>query len=159
MASNPRNSRIEVLPMRLSDLDSVMEIERLSFQGPWTRQVFIDELEREFAHVDVVHQRVPGGSLAVAFCNYWLVHDEVHILNIACHPDKRRQGHAGRLLEHMIHFARRHRCRQISLEVRRRNQGAHKLYRGYGFRAVGIRPNYYVEDREDAIVMVLDLPE
>ncbi len=147
--------------MRLSDLDEVMEIERLSFRAPWSRQVFIEELDRDWAYVDVVRERgAPGarsGSRVRGFSNYWLVRDEVHILNIACHPEERRKGHASRLLQHMIEFARRHACRYITLEVRRSNHGAVKLYRSFGFRPVGIRPNYYVEDNEDAIVMLLEL--
>lgn len=146
--------------MRLSDLDEVMEIERLSFRAPWSRQVFIEELDRDWAYVDVIRERLPGGGGKVrAFVNYWLVRDEVHILNVASHPDERRKGHAARLLQHVVEFARRHGCRYITLEVRRSNHGAIKLYRGFGFKPVGIRPNYYVEDNEDAIVMLLELPE
>jgi ribosomal-protein-alanine N-acetyltransferase len=81
----------------------------------------------------------------------------VHILNLATHPDARRQGHAARLLRHTIEFARAHRCRYLTLEVRRSNHAAIKLYRGFGLRPVGVRPNYYVEDQEDAIVMLLEL--
>jgi len=158
MATHPRSRKIEICPMRLGDLDDVMEIERSSFRAPWSRQVFIEELDRDWAHVDVVKERTPAGGRAVAFCNYWLVRDEVHILNVATHPDERRKGHAARLLAHVVEFARRHGCRYITLEVRRSNQGAIKLYRSFGFRPVGIRPNYYVEDNEDAVVMLLELP-
>ena len=93
----------------------------------------------------------------MAFVNYWLVRDEVHVLNVATHPEARRQGHAARLLEHVIAFANRNKCRYVTLEVRRSNAGAIRLYRKYGFRPVGVRPNYYVEDNEDAIVMLLEL--
>jgi ribosomal-protein-alanine N-acetyltransferase len=156
MASHPRPRRVEIVPMRLSDLDEIMEIERLSFRAPWSRQVFVEELDREWAHVDVLKERAPGPVLA--FVNYWLVRDEVHILNIAAHPDQRRRGHASRLLSHVIEFSKRQGCRYITLEVRRSNHGAIRLYRKFGFRPVGIRPNYYVEDNEDAIVMLLELP-
>jgi [ribosomal protein S18]-alanine N-acetyltransferase len=159
MATHPRNRRTEICPMRLGDLDEVMEIERLSFKAPWPRQVFIEELDRDWAHVDVVRVRTPAGGRVVAFCNYWLVRDEVHILNIAAHPQERRKGHAARLLGHVVEFARRHGCRYVTLEVRRSNHGAIKLYRAHGFRPVAIRPNYYVEDNEDAIVMLLELSD
>ncbi len=145
--------------MRQADLDEVMEIERLSFRAPWSRQVFVEELDRDWAHIDVVKVRQAGPASrprVAAFCNYWLVRDEVHILNIATHPDERRRRHATRLLEHVIEFARRHGCRYLTLEVRRSNVGAQKLYRAFGFRPIGVRPNYYVEDNEDAIVMLLD---
>jgi len=142
-------------PMKAADLDAVMEIERLSFKSPWSRQVFLEEIARDFAHVDVVRDAVTGAI--VAFGNYWLVADEVHILNIATHPQARRSGHASRMLAHMIDFARREICRYVTLEVRRSNAVAIRLYRRFAFRAVGVRPNYYAEDQEDAIVMLLDL--
>jgi ribosomal-protein-alanine N-acetyltransferase len=152
MASHPR-WRAEIAPMRLADLDQVMEIERLCFPNPWSRQVFIEELEREWAHLEVVRE----GPRVFAFANYWLVRDEVHILNVAVDPTARRRGHAARLLAHIIVSSRRRACRFVTLEVRKSNRGALKLYRSFGFRAVGIRRNYYVEDGEDAIVMLLDL--
>jgi ribosomal-protein-alanine N-acetyltransferase len=152
MAREPTR-RAEIGPMRASDLDDVMEIERLAFKNPWSRQIFIEELERAWAHLDVTRD----GARVSAFCNYWVVRDEVHLLNIAVHPTARRRGHAARLLAHIIDFGRRQRCRYITLEVRRSNRGAVKLYRSFGFRPVGIRAHYYVEDGEDAIVMLLDL--
>jgi ribosomal-protein-alanine N-acetyltransferase len=93
----------------------------------------------------------------VAFGNYWLVADEVHLLNIATHPQARRAGHASRLLAHIVALGRRRGCRLVTLEVRRSNAAAQRLYRRFGFRPVGVRPNYYAEDQEDAIVMLLDL--
>jgi ribosomal-protein-alanine N-acetyltransferase len=155
MASHPRPRRFEIVPMRLGDLDQIMEIERLSFRAPWSRQVFVEELDREWAHVDVLRER--AHAPVVGFINYWLVRDEVHILNIATHPDHRRRGHAARLIDHVIEFSKRHGCRYLTLEVRRSNHGALRLYRKYGFKPVGVRPNYYVEDNEDAIVMLLEL--
>ena len=76
--------------MRAADLDDIMEIERLSFPNPWGRQIFIEELEREWAHLRVVRDE----GRVVAFCNYWVVRDEVHLLNVAVHPDQRGKGHA-----------------------------------------------------------------
>jgi [ribosomal protein S18]-alanine N-acetyltransferase len=142
-------------PIADHDLDAVMEIERLSFRAPWSRQVFLEELTREWARVDVVRDLATGE--AVAFANYWLVADELHLLNIATHPRHRRAGHATRLLAHMVDTGRRRSCRCMTLEVRRSNAVAQRLYRRFAFRAVGVRPNYYAEDQEDAIVMLLEL--
>jgi ribosomal-protein-alanine N-acetyltransferase len=155
VATRERQRRFEIVPMRGTDLEDIMDIERLSFRAPWSRQVFVEELDRDWAHVDVLKER--SASRVLAFVNYWLVRDEVHVLNVATHPEVRRQGHAARLLEHVIAFASRHRCRYVTLEVRRSNAGAIRLYKKYGFRPVGVRPNYYVEDNEDAIVMLLEL--
>lgn len=156
MATRLQARRFEIVPMTAQDLDDIMEIERTSFRAPWSRQVFVEELDRDWAHVDVLRTREPRSPVQ-AFVNYWLVRDEVHVLNVATHPTARRLGHAARLLEHVIAFAHRERCRYVTLEVRRSNAPAIRLYRKYGFRPVGIRPNYYVEDNEDAIVMLLEL--
>jgi ribosomal-protein-alanine N-acetyltransferase len=155
MAVNKLPQAFEIEPMRLGDLDAVMEIERVSFRSPWTAQVFLEEISRDWAHVDVVRDLASGR--VVAFGNYWLVADEVHLLNLATHLERRRAGHASRLLAHIVQFGRARKCRLVTLEVRRSNAAALRLYRRFGFRAVGVRPNYYSEDQEDAVVMILDL--
>ncbi|HEX3697191.1 MAG TPA: ribosomal protein S18-alanine N-acetyltransferase [Polyangia bacterium] len=155
MALNKAPQPFLIEPMKAADLDAVMEIERVSFRSPWSRQVFLEELTRDWAHVDIVRE-VQSGDV-VGFANYWLVADEVHVLNLATHPQARRAGHASRMMAHMIDFARRELCRYVTLEVRRSNGAALRLYRRFAFRAIGVRPNYYAEDQEDAIVMLLDL--
>src|SRR2546423_4448517 len=94
-----------IQPLKLGDLDAVMEIERLSFKSPWSRQVFAEELSRSWAHVDVVRKSATGAI--VAFCNYWLVADEVHLLNLPSHPQERRTRHASRPPAHVLEYARR----------------------------------------------------
>jgi len=155
MAVNRAPQPFLVEPMRAADLEPVMEIERVSFHAPCAAQVFLEELMRDWAHVDVVRD-LETRSI-VAFANYWLVADEIHLLNLATHPLARRAGHASRLLAHIADFGRRHDCRVVTLEVRRSNAAALRLYRRFAFRPVGVRPNYYAEDQEDAIVMLLEL--
>jgi ribosomal-protein-alanine N-acetyltransferase len=141
--------------MRESDLDEVMEIEHRSFRSPWSRPVFLEELARPWAFLDVL--RAVDDGRVQAFCNYWRVADEVHLLKVATHPDARGLGLGARLLGHIVSFGRQHGCRLITLEVRRSNDTAQRLYRRFGFKSVGIRPNYYNDDNEDAVVMILDL--
>lgn len=151
---------IEIEPMNAGEVDEVAAIEARCYRAPWPRQVFVDELAHEWARIDVVRELMPEGeSRVIAYCSYWLVKDEVHLLNVAVDPAHRRQGHARALLIHLLAFAERHRCRYVTLEVRRHNRAARALYDDLGFRAVGVRPNYYIQDREDAIVMTLDLAE
>jgi len=145
-----------IAKMELEDVDAVMEIERLSFPAPWSRQVLLEEMTRDWARLEVV--RDCATDEVVGFANYWLVADELHILNLATHPRHRHCGHATRLLAHMVDVARAVPCRCMTLEVRRSNAVAQRLYKRFAFRAVGVRPNYYAEDPEDAIVMLLDLP-
>ena len=123
MATRLQQRRFEIVPMTADDLDDIMDIERTSFRAPWSRQVFVEELDRDWAHVDVLRSREPRSPVQ-AFVNYWLVRDEVHVLNVATHPTARRQGHAARLIEHVIAFAHRERCRyppvpQVRLPPRR----------------------------------------
>jgi ribosomal-protein-alanine N-acetyltransferase len=155
MAVNKLPQAFDVEPMRLADVDVVMAIEKSSFRTPMTAQLLLEEIGRDWARIDVVRDRARRD--VVAFSNYWIVADEVHLLNLATHPESRRAGHASRLLAHIIDEGRSRRCRFVTLEVRRSNAAAARLYRRFGFRAVGVRPNYYAEDQEDAIVMLLDL--
>jgi [ribosomal protein S18]-alanine N-acetyltransferase len=139
----------------LEDLDEVVAIERLSFPVPWDRQAFAEELARPWAKVEILRHRASGR--VVAFCNYWLVADEVHILNVAVRPEAQRRGLAGRLLGHIIEQAKRGNARVLSLEVRVSNAAAVGLYRRFGFREVGRRPKYYADNGEDALLMDLEL--
>jgi len=138
-----------------SDLDAVMAIESLSFPTPWPRQAWSDELDRPWARVEVLREAASGR--VVAFCNYWLVADELQILNVAVHPDERRHGHASHLLRHILSEANRNRIRLVSLEVRASNQAAQALYGKFAFREVGLRPKYYPDNGEDAVLMDLEL--
>jgi [ribosomal protein S18]-alanine N-acetyltransferase len=162
-----KSTPIELAAMDADEVDEVHEIERLSQPSPWPRSVFAEELAREWARVlarewarvVVVREREVGDPRVVAFANYWLVRDEVHLLNLAVHPARRRRGHARRLMDHLLEFARAHRCHYLTLEVRRSNTAAIGLYEAYGFRSVGVRPRYYQDSREDAIVMALELAD
>jgi ribosomal-protein-alanine N-acetyltransferase len=95
--------------------------------------------------------------VTVGFVVYWLIHDELHVLNIATALEERRRGVARALMEEAARRARAAGAVLATLEVRRSNASALALYRDLGYRQVGIRPNYYVDEGEDAIVMVLDL--
>ncbi|HEU0032879.1 MAG TPA: ribosomal protein S18-alanine N-acetyltransferase [Kofleriaceae bacterium] len=137
----------------LADLDAIEEIERHSFPTPWPRATFEAELAR--AHARITVARSPRA--VVAFCNSWLVVDEVHVLAIATHPDHRRRGIAGALLAHVLDEGRAVGCRIATLEVRRGNKPAIALYEAAGFRTVTVRARYYQDNGEDALVMVAEL--
>jgi [ribosomal protein S18]-alanine N-acetyltransferase len=144
---------ITIHPMEATDLDEVDAIERHSFKTPWPRQVFADELGRAWARIDVARH----ADRVVGFVDYWLVADEVHLLAIATHPDHRRKGVGARLLDHLLGVAHATSAALVTLEVRRGNVPAIALYERRGFRRVGLRPAYYQEDGEDAVVMTLEL--
>ncbi|HEY5921474.1 MAG TPA: ribosomal protein S18-alanine N-acetyltransferase [Kofleriaceae bacterium] len=139
-----------VTPAQETDLDAIDEIEQHSFKAPWPRDTFKAELLREWARLDVARHE---GRL-VAFCNYWLVTTELHILAIATHPDLRGRGIARQLLDHVIGVARAAGCSLATLEVRRSNTPAIALYERAGFKTVHVRARYYQDDNEDALVML-----
>ena len=155
MAVNKAPQAYLIQPLTPADLNAVVEIERLSFRTPWLRQAFEEEMARPWARVEVLRDGVTGQ--AVAFADYWLVADELHILNIATHPEARRQGHGARLLRHVLEQARLASYRTVELEVRRSNLAAQALYHRFEFRQVGVRPRYYEDNGEDAILMTLSL--
>jgi [ribosomal protein S18]-alanine N-acetyltransferase len=137
-------------PAGETDLDAIDEIEQHSFKAPWPRDTFKAELLREWARLDVA--RIDGRL--VGFCNYWLVTTELHILAIATHPDYRGRGIARQLLDHVLDVARETGCSLATLEVRRSNVPAIKLYERAGFKIVHVRTRYYQDDDEDALVML-----
>ncbi len=154
--------RLELRRMHPDDLDDVMVIERAAFRHPWSPELFRRELEHDWSTILVAVEPLTsapgkGTERIVAFLIYWLVHDEVHILNVAVAPEHRRKGIARMLMAETEKRAGQASAALITLEVRRSNQGALDLYREFDYRAVGVRPNYYVDEGEDAIVMVKEL--
>ncbi len=140
------------------DVPRVMEIERDGFRHPWSRELIERELGHAWSQVLLACEPAPGGGeRVVGYVVFWLVHDEVHVLNVATAVEARRRG-VGRALMAAAEGAGRARGARLStLEVRRSNDPALALYRAIGYRQVGVRPNYYAEENEDAIVMVKTL--
>lgn len=143
--------------MRAEDLDRVVEIERDGFRHPWSRDLIERELSHAWSTIQLATTEDGTGEVILGFIVFWLVHDELHVLNIATALESRRGG-VGRALMLEAHEAGRARgARVATLEVRRSNTPAIELYRTLGYRQVGVRPNYYADEGEDAIVMDLDL--
>ena len=145
--------RFQVSPMFPSDLDRVVQIEGLSFTHPWTRDQFLEELNRQpFARCLVAarNRKVCGYIMA------WLIVDELHITNLAVDPSVRGRGVARGLVTILIQDSLTEGVVWSVLEVRRSNLAARALYKGLGFKVVGCRKGYY-PDGEDALVMGLEM--
>ena len=149
----PRTSLRE---MRREDLPAVLEIERRSFALPWSRAFFEKELATPFARLVVVEEDAPPGQWVVGYTCRWRVTDEVHLLNVAVHPERRGLGHGRLLVGAVVAEAEAARTRVVYLEVRAGNVIARRLYRQLGFRDLGVRRGYYGPG-QDAIVMELRL--
>jgi len=140
--------------MTHEDLPEVSDIERRSYEFPWSHGVFRDCLLAGY-HCVVLERggRVAGyGILSVAA-------GEAHILNLCVDPNYRAHGYGERLLDQVLLRARSTDVREIFLEVRPSNQTALALYRKKGFHQVANRPAYYQaqEGREDAAVLAKKL--
>jgi ribosomal-protein-alanine N-acetyltransferase len=136
-------------------LDQVCAIERLCFTTPWTRPLFEAELQKP----EICHWRAlldpgaPRGEELQAYGGFWKAVDEAHFTNIAVHPRAQRRGQGRRLLRALLDLARAQGCRSATLEVRPSNTAARALYEGEGFTAAAIRPKYYSDDGEDALIL------
>jgi ribosomal-protein-alanine N-acetyltransferase len=139
--------------MRLEDLPAVHRIEKASFTSPWPEHAYQSELEsNRLAHYLVarVDEQVVG------YGGMWLMVDEAHITTFAVHPAWRRQHIGERLLLAFLDLAIDRGAHEATLEVRLSNLAARRLYEKYGFRPVGLRPRYYSDDHEDALIMTTE---
>ena len=141
------------------DLDGVLEIEAASFTNPWTRQMYLREMDNP--RVSYIHVlRLVGDGLVVGFCSFWLVFDELHINNLAIRPEYRGHGMGTALLEHAMSTGSRLGARRAALEVRRSNEPARRIYARLGFEIAGVRRHYYSNPTEDALILWLrQLPD
>ena len=142
-----------IRPMTGADLPAVQLIERASFATPWPAHAYRQELEaNRLAHYLVA---TLAGEI-VAYGGIWLMVDEAHITTFAVHPRYRQRRIGERLLMALLDLAVDRRAREATLEVRLSNLPARRLYEKYGFRPVGIRPRYYSDNQEDALIMTTE---
>ncbi len=148
--------RIKIRDAANGDLAQIVEIERLSFDNPWSRDSFLRELSLPFSRTTVAMTTNGANDSILGYLCRWLVADECHVLNVAVRPTARRMGVGMRLMEHAIEEAKRENARFVTLEVRRSNLAARSLYRNLNFEERRLRKNYYGSG-DDAIVMELRL--
>lgn len=133
------------------NLSDVVALEAASFTNPWSLEI----LERDLRNTDVVRVYAlrDADQQLLGFCGCWFIVDELHINTLAVRQEYRRRGHATRLLRFVLADAAAAGLTQATLEVRRSNEAALRLYEGFGFKIRGIRPNYYTHPVEDALVL------
>ena len=139
--------------MKVEDLADVHVIERESFSTPWPAHAYQHELETNgLAHYIVARH----GEQIVGFAGMWLLVDEAHVTTFATRRAWRRQGIGERLLLALLDLAASRGAHEATLEVRPSNAPARRLYEKYGFKVVGVRPRYYSDNNEDALIMTTD---
>ncbi|GAB6043226.1 ribosomal protein S18-alanine N-acetyltransferase [Endothiovibrio diazotrophicus] len=156
MSAVMKAREVRLRPMSAADLVTVMRVERAGYRHPWSEGIFNDCLQAGhlcwMAELD--GEVVGHGVMMVAA-------GEAHILNVCVHPDHQGRGVGRRILNHLLHLARRRDADMALLEVRPSNTAAVALYDSLGFNEIGRRPNYYParNGREDALMMARTLIE
>lgn len=141
-------------PMETSDIPAIIAIEQEAFTSPWSEEAFMNELTNNmFAKYLVMEYR---GEL-LGYGGMWIIMDEAHVTNIAVRSDLRGKGLGHLLLEQLQRKAVLSGAARMTLEVRVSNETAQHLYRKFGFQPAGIRPRYYSDNDEDALIMWAEL--
>ena len=143
--------QVKIVPMAAEHLDRLEQLERMCFSRPWSKKMLAEELDNQCAAFLVAVE--PETEKAVGYAGLLVVADEGYITNVAVAPSCRRQGVAAQLLQVFDNFAKGNHLAFLTLEVRPSNAAAIALYRGFGFREVGRRRNYYDLPKEDALIL------
>ena len=140
---------ISYVTMRQEDVSQVADLEKLCFSAPWSEKSIAGEMVNPLSLWLVAL----CDDLVVGYVGSQSVMDEPDIMNIAVHPDFRRQGIAESLVTALCQQLCKKEVHSLTLEVRASNDAAKALYDKLGFMQVGRRPNYYRAPREDALIL------
>jgi ribosomal-protein-alanine N-acetyltransferase len=143
----PPAAAVEIRRLTYADLPQVVAIERRAFTTPWSLAMFVLELSKPsgVCLAAEVENELTGYLVCSRYDAVW------HLMNVAVDPDRRRRGIATALIGALIE--RVGPDGQLTLEVRRSNEGAITLYERFGFRSAGVRRRYYADNGEDAVIM------
>lgn len=135
--------------MTVSHVSQVAELEKICFSDPWSETSIASELNNPLALWLVATEE----GRVVGYVGSQTVMGETDMMNVAVHPDFRRQGIAEGLVEELVSELKRLESGCLTLEVRASNEPAQKLYEKLGFFQIGKRPNYYRNPREAALIL------
>jgi ribosomal-protein-alanine N-acetyltransferase len=139
-----------VRQLTYSDLPAALSVERRSFPTPWSLAMFVLELSKPSGICLAARDadQLVGYHVCSRYDHVW------HLMNVAVAPERRRAGVASRLIARLFEEAGRE--LPFTLEVRVSNRPAIAMYERLGFRSAGVRPRYYQDNGEDALIMWLD---
>ena len=146
----------EIRSMTEQDIPQMAEIEKMVFPSPWSEAAFRSEWEDNLMAVYLVLADENCPDKVLAYGGLWKIFDEGHITNVAVRPEEQGKKLGRMLLHALIQWSWANGIRRMTLEVRTGNQKAIGLYEKAGFREAGVRPGYYDEGREDALIMWLE---
>ena len=143
----PPAAAVEIRRLTYADLPQVVAIERRAFTSPWSLAMFVLELSKPsgVCLAATSEEELVGYLVCSRYDTVW------HVMNIAVDPDRRRRGIGTALIVALLERVGPE--AQVTLEVRRSNGGAQRLYERFGFRSAGVRPRYYADNGEDAVIM------
>lgn len=161
MSNEKPRSEFQILPATPGMLSDILLLEEACFSSPWTRKMLEAELMgNQFAHflIAMHHGRsTPEATSAiVGYHCFWIVFEELRLMNLAVRESLRRQGIGKALVREAFRFALDQAATRAVLEVRASNEPARSLYTTMGFVQVGKRPQYYTNPIEDAVLMELN---
>ena len=147
MSAPPAAAAVEIRRLIYADLPQVVALERRAFTTPWSLAMFVLELSKPsgICLAAEIENELVGYLICSRYDTVW------HVMNVAVDTDRRRRGIATALIAALLE--RVGDDAQITLEVRRSNTGALLLYERFGFRSAGVRPRYYADNGEDAVIM------
>lgn len=141
--------QIKIRRANEQDLPAVLAIEQVSFNTAWTHDFFKHELYNPISNFYVVEK----DHQILGYVIFWLIADEMHIANLAIHPQFRQVGLGSKLLNFVLDMGRQKQIKTVTLEVNEKNLPARGLYEKMQFRVVGRRVKYY-ENRDDALLLM-----
>ncbi|MEA5013680.1 MAG: ribosomal protein S18-alanine N-acetyltransferase [Candidatus Limiplasma sp.] len=141
----------QIRRMTAGDVDQVHALEAATFSTPWSRESFLDEMEKNQCARYLVAER--EGKI-LAYAGAWMIFEEGHITNVAVAADQRGRGLGKAITRALMQYAANLGVQYMTLEVRKSNLVAQGLYQSLGFAALGVRKRYYEDNGEDALLMV-----
>ena len=135
--------------MTAEHVPQVAQLEKICFADPWSELSISLELTNVWSYWVVALD----GDTVVGYVGSQSSIDEADIMNVAVHPDYRRQGIAEKLINTLVADLKKRGCHALLLEVRVSNTPAITLYEKLGFAQVGCRKNYYRNPKEDALIL------
>lgn len=134
----------------IHDADFMSMIDLECFALPWSADAFRKEIgKNRIAFYAVAEEN----KQVIGYMGFWRIEDEAHITNVAVLPEYRRRKVGTGLIGAVLDFARSEGIKAYTLEVRAGNEPAKKLYQSFGFKSEGVRPKYYFDNDEDALIM------
>lgn len=142
---------ISFRPLTEADIPEAVQIETEAFYDAWNAKMLLDELHNGLS----TYLAMEGGGRLLGYAGFWLVAGEAQITRVAVTQAERCQGYGTRLTAALVNKAWELGAEAVTLEVRESNLAAQKVYLTCGFASEGVRPHYYEDNHENAVIMWL----